>query len=120
MLNDLSDAVLSCSLPITVTRWAPTPIVKGRKQGKSVCTHFQMLASVQPMGQKELQRLPEGTSVSGAVMVYSKTPLRTVDTAQGRQADEFCHNGVDYQVHSVEDWFGLGGYYAIVAVRLET
>lgn len=119
MLNDLSDAVLECSVPIVVTRWAPAPIVKGRKQGKPACHQFRMMASVQPMGQKELQRLPEGSKASGAVMVYAERRMLTVEQNQGGPADEFCYKGVNYQVKLVEDWFDLGGYYAIMAVRLD-
>lgn len=119
MLNDLSDAVLSCSLPIQVTRWKSAPISKGRKQARSACHQFQVLASVQPMSQKALQRLPEGTQAEGTVIVYAKERLFTVRTSEGKQADEFCYNGVTYQIHSVEDWMDLGGYYAMVAVRLD-
>lgn len=119
MLNDLSDAVLSCSLPIMVKRFSSPPVVKGRKQGKPLCREFRMMASVQPMSQKQLARLPEGTRAEGAVAVYSKQPLRTVRQSDARQADEFCYNGVDYQVQSVDDWFDLGGYYMMTATRLD-
>jgi hypothetical protein len=117
--GDLSDAVLSCSLPIEVTRFQKSAIVKGRKQAKSPCDTFRLMASVQPLSQKMLARLPEGTRAEGTVVVFSKEPLKTVRTSEAKQADEFCYNGVDYQVQSVEDWHDLGGYFMMTATRLD-
>lgn len=119
MLSELADAVLSCAFPIAVTRWDAPDVVKGRKVGKVKSCELQILASVQPATQEELQRLPEGTRSEGAVVVFTVEPLRTVQTAVGTQADTFVYNGVGYQVDIVDTWFDLGGFFQSLATRLD-
>ena len=119
MLGDLSGAVLSCSTPVTVTRFSAPQIVKGRKVGKPVQETFSILASVQPAGQQQLRRLPEGTRTEGAVVVFAVERLRTENIETGEQADHILSNGVDYQVETVDDWFDLGGFYEIMATRVD-
>ena len=118
MLNDLSEAVESCSVSVEVTRWLASPVVRGRKQGKTASEVFPMMASVQPMGPKQLQRLPEGSRTEGAITLHSSKRLLTLQTEIGQQADNVLYNGENYQVQSVEDWFDLGGYYLASATRV--
>ena len=117
--GDLGPAVLECSEPIVVTRHLPSVVVKGRVQGRPVEKTFTVDASVQPMTQKELQRLPEGQRARGAVTVFSVTELKTVETSETRIPDRFALNGVNYQILSVDDWFSTAGFFKYVATRVE-
>lgn len=119
MLLDLSDAVLSMSVQCTVTRFLPTPVVAGRKQGEPRKETFDILASVQPVNTKQLQLLPEGQRSEGAVVVYSVERLCTAAISKVKVADLVTYEGVDYEVQTFQDWMELGGYYFYIATRLE-
>jgi len=119
MLEDLSDAVLDCSAPIVVTRYEEPTIVNGRKTAQPECCKLSIMASVSPLPSKEMERLPEGTKAKGAKLVISPERMYTVQVDENRPADEIHYGGVDYIVHSVSEWFELGGFYAYVAARLD-
>lgn len=117
-LNDLSDAVLDCATPHTVTRALASVRVKGRSSEPQTTTFITDL-SVQPMKQAELMRLPEGLRNRGAVKVYGVVELKTVDTSECKLPDRFEHRGLNYEINMVEDWSELGGYWKFFATRVE-
>lgn len=119
MLHDLGDTVLACSLDLEVTRFLPTPVIAGRKQGEPRCEVFHIQASVQPTKTKDLQLLPEGQRSEGAIDIFSTERLFTARLSETRTADNVLYNGVRYEVQVVEDWFDLGGYFRSMATRLD-
>jgi hypothetical protein len=89
----------------TVTRRdAATSGVDGRQVAASVTT-FDILASVQPMGGRDLQRLPEGLRAAERLSVYTATPLRVSRTPDTVEID-----GETWEVEVVEQWGGIAGY----------
>lgn len=117
-LDDLSDAVLECATPHTVTRALASVRVKGRSSEPQTTTFITDL-SVQPMKQAELMRLPEGLRNRGAVKVYGVVELKTVDTSECKVPDRFEHRGLNYEINMAEDWSEFGGYWKFFATRVE-
>lgn len=117
-MTDLSDAILECSVPITVVRQDATQVEKGRVV-ETTDRNFEIMASVQPMNQKELRSLPEGQRNEGRVKLYTRCELRTVTTSECKRPDRFSYRGVSYEIAKVDDWFDLGGYYRCEAARLD-
>ena len=119
MWNDLSDAVLECAVSIVVTRWEESTIMKGRKTAQPECCKIPVRAVVAPLPSKEMERLPEGTKAKGAKLLISPERLYTVRTEDGKQADEFRYEGINYVIQAVSDWHDLGNFYGYVATRLD-
>ncbi len=119
MLNDLSDAVLACSVTATVTRHLPTELVNGRKTGKPKERTFDIMASITPMTDKQLQRLPEGQRRDGKVKIISTTGLQTARVNECRQADIICQNDTRYEIDVVKDWFAQGGFFEMEGTRVD-
>lgn len=117
-MKDLACAILECAVPVTVTRYLKGARVKGRSEAP-IPTTFTANLSVQPLNQKELQRLPEGDRAQGRVKAYGVDELKTIGTSECRVADEFEYKGIHYQIDRVDDWEDLGGYYRYEAMRIE-
>lgn len=68
-------------------------------------TTFEIIASIQPMGQDELKREAEGLRATHGIRIYtSPTPaLRTATDAgvgtSGELPDILTFDGIEYQVH---------------------
>lgn len=113
------DCIEDASVDIEVTRYLAQTVDKGRvvddPEEKVFCTR----ASVQPASPKDLQLLPEGMRNMATMVVYTTCELYTVRTSDSKIPDRFEYRGVSYQVHSVDDWYDLGGYYRCIAVRMD-
>jgi hypothetical protein len=104
---------------VTVTRFMPVTIVKGRATAGPVAETFDILASVQPTGSKDLQLLPEGMRNADSVKVFTETELFSVRRSAGKLPDKFDYRGITYQVELVDDWHDLGDYFRVIAVRVD-
>ena len=113
------DCIADAGVDVEIIRFQSSPVVKGRVVQAPIEERFCTRASVQPMNAKELQLLPEGLRNAGATVVYTTCELLTVETSACKTPDRMVYRGVTYQIHSVEDWFDLGGYYRCVAVRMD-
>lgn len=69
-------------------------------------TELQVTASVQPLGGKELMRLPEGDRSKEMRLVFTTVQLHP--EYGGGHADIIVIDGQDYEVSSVEAWTSLG------------
>lgn len=109
----LADAIARFATPHTVKR-AGGAFVSGRWQA-GAAEEIGIDASVQPATAKELERLPEGQRTRETLAVYTTTELRIA--APGQAADRLEHDGVTYEVQSVEPW-GVGGYFKALAAKV--
>ncbi len=116
--GDLDFEVDLVSHPITVTRHLPSEIEDGMVQS-DVVEEFEAMASVQPLNQRELRRLPEGFTNGGRVKLYTKTRLFTVEISKAKMPDEFEYHGVRYQIDREDDWLDEGNYYKYEAERMD-
>lgn len=114
----LGSCIRLFDVSIVVSRSRAPYTEKGRKVDTPTPETFEIVASVQPMTQAEMQSLPEGLRNSGAVKVYTPTELRTVSVNTKELADDFEYRGVRYRVHAVDgDWSDLAGYFKYIATR---
>ncbi len=65
---------------------------------------FDIQASVQPLGGKEMQYLSEGTRFKEGLKLYTDTKLRVVSEDKSAPADRVVIDGIEYEVSSVQDW----------------
>ena len=117
-MEDLSDAVLQCSVEAVVTRHVSVGLEKGRKKDPRV-EQFCVDAAITPMTGQDLKRLPEGQMVEGSVLIITPTELKTENSSACRIADRLDYRGVTYQISMVNDWFDAGGFYECFGTRLD-
>lgn len=86
------------------------------KYAGPAATQLQIEASVQPMGGRELDRLPELLRQREVRVVFTGTELK--GTADTQEADQLTLDGEQWQVQTVESWSTLGGYYRAIVARM--
>lgn len=120
-LEFISDAIKTVQgdSSVIVTRFRKPEVVDGYVQDVEPKRDFPIRASFQPVSQKDLQLLPEGMRNQGTVKIYTETELLTVDTSECGSPDRLCHEGVNYQVQSVDSWKDVGNYFRVIAVRVD-
>jgi hypothetical protein len=62
-----------------------------------------------PAGQKQIERLPEGTRADGAQTLYTDADLRTGE-APNQVADRVMYNGTEYAVSATSGWASHNWY----------
>lgn len=81
---------------------------------------LSILASVQPLGGRDLLRLPEGERSRQWVAVFTATALRVADAPNGQMADLVSYRGEQHEVQSVEQWDESGNFFKAIAVKVQT
>ena len=69
----------------------------------------EIIASVQPLPQDELMRLPEGQRNKDAIKVYSTTPINVTSVKDGKPSDVVIVDGKRYEVFAIADFNQVGG-----------
>ena len=116
-LNDLSDAILDCSVKVEVTRHLSVALDKGRKTDARTET-LTIDASVTPITGKDMRRLGEGQITEGSILIITPTELLTSKSSECRIPDQIQYRDADYQIDIVKDWFDQGGFFECVGLRL--
>lgn len=75
-----------------------------------------VVAIIQPLGGKEIARLPEADRTRERLRCFSDTELRTHTQDSGAKADFVTYNGKIYQVESVEPW---PAYWKAILIKVE-
>jgi hypothetical protein len=113
----LADAISSFATgTYNVTRPTPGTTTGGVYQ-EGATQSFVLTGCVQPLGSRDLLRLPEGERSRERVKLYTTTELR-VATAGGSLSDRVVYRGATYEVESVEPWDELGGFFTIVLRKM--
>ena len=79
---------------------------------------FEVRASVQPVSNRELLRLPEGLRTSLLIKVVTETELRIGAAPGGPGPDIVTYRGDRYQVEAVDAWDEFGGGYEAIARKV--
>lgn len=79
-----------------------------------------VIGGVQPAGSLDLQRLPEGSNLRGAVAVWTKYILTDGQLSEDLTADQIEWNGHLYTVMSVEDFSQFGEGFVKAVCQLAT
>lgn len=80
-----------------------------------------MTGVIEPMNTRDMQQLPEGDRITGALNVYTTEPLYTTRLNQstgnsGGLSDEVVWGGENYKIIQVQN-FSDYGYFKAAAVR---
>lgn len=114
-IDDMSDVIAELSSgTYTVNRYGPAAFVGGRAQTPA-SSQFTIVASVQPVRGRELERLSELYRTTELLACFTATRLRTV--SEEGETDEVVVDDVPYAVQSVEDWSKLGSFWKAIIVR---
>ena len=89
----------------------------GRPSASTADTTIQ--ASVQPLGERELQRLPEGFRQRDPRRIYTESELRTADQHGDTVADLVVIDSVVYQVQSVTRHRSVIPHYRGLLLRIQ-
>lgn len=76
---------------------------------------FTIVASLQPLSGREMDRLPELLRTREVQALWTKTPL--VAAQEDTQGDLVSIKGVTWEVHNFSDWQDLGGYTRVLIAR---
>lgn len=117
-LNDLSDAIQECSVPVEVTRHVSVAIDNGRKVDPRT-EALSIDASITPITGQDLKRLGEGQLVEGSILIITETELFTAKSSICRIADRLRWHGANYQISIVKDWSDQGNFFECVGTRLD-
>jgi hypothetical protein len=85
---------------------------------------FEMKGVITPASPKEINQLPEGDRISGAISVYTRDRVYSTDssatvsrrTGQGVISDKIIWKGEYYKVYALSDYSDYG-FYNVVAAR---
>jgi hypothetical protein len=113
----LADAISSFATgTYGVTRPTPgTTTVGVYQEGTPLL--FQVTGCMQPLGPRELMRLPEGERSRERLKFFTTTELR-VTIAGGPLCDRVTYRGASYEVESVEPWDELAGFFVAVLRKM--
>lgn len=101
--------------PQTIRRYTDGSYVKGKWVAGQDCTELQILASVQPMTNSDMQHLPEGKRIKRGVKIYTSELLKVDGT--DNQGDELLWLGIAYRVIAVAMYqMGVISHYRYYAV----
>ena len=119
MARDFSGTISrlgEANLALTVTRTAAGTTLKGRYTPGATSTVTLAVGTfiVQPMGARDLLRLPEGLRTSEAKKLWS-----TVELKVEPDPDVVTYGGRSYQVHALTDWSYAAGYFEYGLVKAE-
>jgi len=91
--------MMSFRKPQTVKRFAGGRYVKGRWVADEESETLQIMASVQPVTNDDMQNLPEGKRIERAVKIYTDELLRVEGTDE--QGDVILWQGREYRVIAI-------------------
>ena len=119
LVEDLSDCIREIGAAVEIIRHLPSPIIKGRVQGRHEEKRIEAFASIQEITRRDLAQLPEGMRNSGVVQIFIDTAVLTTDTSAGNVPDRIAfENGDVFQVQKLGDWNAAACYYEVTATRV--
>lgn len=95
-----------------VTRRGPTLVGNDGRADVASSSTFSILAAVQPMNGRELQRLPEGMRSAERKTVYTATLLQAIGAP-----DVISIGDAEWEVEVIEDW-SQGLYYKATVAKV--
>lgn len=104
------------------------PLIRRRRtatrdaQGYTTFSHQDtpFTGSLQPVGRRDREALPEGLRTTVERMVYTDPgTLRTTNQLTGDPADQVLHDGVLYEVVHVDTWIQLLSHDHAFLVRVQ-
>ena len=92
----------------------------GRWVGAVPEADVTIVASVQPAGDRDLLRLPEGLRTRKAVMVYTDGDIRTANETAKVMADRIVYQGEEWEIVMIDPFtMPLMAHKEAMAVRVD-
>ena len=101
----------------TVTRLESNGYTDGRRNAPTAST-LTILAMVQPLSGRELDRMPEGLQDKEVRAVWTTENLKVTVAGGDHEPDVITIDGAPYQVQTVENWSALGNYRRYLAAKV--
>lgn len=101
----------------TVTRRLSGGYTDGRRNPPTE-TVLTVLAMVQPLAGRELDRLPEGLQDKELRAVWTQDELKMTTADDEHEPDVITIDGAPYQVQTVENWYQLGNYRRFIVAKV--
>jgi hypothetical protein len=109
LIND-GDFAQSFTITRRIGKW-----VKGRWTDAGTIDEV-VTGVIQPANTDDIEMLPSGDAIRGAIKIHTLEPLRVTNEANKTKCDEVTWRGEAYKVVQVDD-FSQNGYYKALAVR---
>lgn len=81
-------------------------------------SNFTILAMVQPLTGRELDRVPEGLQDKEVRAVWTTADLIVSTAGDTHEPDVITIDGAPYQIQTVENWSDLGAYRRYIAAKV--
>lgn len=94
--------------------------VDGRWQASRRDTEFTVLASIQPVDGRTLERLPEAQRTLETRKMYAACVLQNTVEDIGRNADRVIIDGEEWEVATVELWGPMLDHSKCIIIRMNT
>jgi hypothetical protein len=119
MIVDVTGAIeaLESGTAYTVTRYAAGSYVNGRYVRGAAST-FTIAASIQPAGEHDVLRLPEGLRDRKTIAIFTTTPLQHA-SEDAAVSDRITYLGEVFEVSSIDEWNETGGYNKALATKVQ-
>jgi len=114
----LADVILDEAESVTFTRHAAGTEAYGICTPGTTST-FSASFAVQPLSSRELQLLPEGERIRGALKLYGSTALIVAAPEVNRLGDRFTYDGLLWEVTAWDKWASADGHYRYRATKVE-
>lgn len=116
-LPDLSGVIDSfLTGTYTVTRQSASAYGSDGRLDAPTTSTLSVDACVQPVGGRDLQRLPEGLRTEELLAMYTATELKT--QGSGQDPDLVTIDGASWEVQRVERWLELGNYWKCILLKV--
>lgn len=105
--------------PVTLIRYPATSWGADGRSTVGAAVSSTILASVQPLGGREIALLPESERHAEHLKAYTVTELRTADQYTSTLADRIVVDGITYEVQKVERQRSVIPHYKVTLVRFQ-
>ena len=112
-MSGLPDTIEAFSQDYQIRRRATGAMVEGKYTPGSP-TMLPVRGSLQPLGGRELLRLPEGERSTERRIFFTTTKLFA-----GPVPDELLAGDETWEVEGFEDWTAYGGFYRFTLAKVE-
>jgi hypothetical protein len=113
------DTIKNFAVPggVTIRRGSAGTSVKGRFTPGATTDTPGVVASVQPITGKELERLPEGIRSKRPAKLYTETEIKQADVGASTPPDQILWDSETWEVHNVgvHTW---GSYYKAIIFKV--
>lgn len=119
-MDEAAEMIACFGRAVTVRRPARGAYVEGRWVQPDAHTDIKIIASVQPIDGRTLERLPEAQRTREVRKIYASKVLFNRVEALGRKADIIVMDGECWEVSTVELWGPMLDHSKCLIMKMST